>query len=70
MKITDVQTLLYETLAHAFATKPGLGIDIDELALTRKPFGWATPVGLGSLWKSNPLMKWPDHCLRPGRANP
>ena len=70
MKITDVQTLPYETLAHAFATKPGLGIDIDEVALTRKPFEWKKPMGLGSRWKSNPPMKRPDHCLLPGRASP
>ena len=70
MKITDVHTLPYETLAHAFATQPGLGIDIDENALTRKPFEWKKPVGLGSLWKSNPLMKRPDFCNLPGRDNP
>ena len=72
MKITDLQTLPYETLAHDFVTQPGLGIDIDidEVALTRKPFEWKKPVGLGSLWKSNPLMKRPDHCLLPGRDTP
>ena len=74
MKITDVKMLPYETGAHDFATKRGLGIDIDidtdEKALTRKPFEWKKPVGPGSLWKSNPLMKRPDHCLLPGRANP
>ena len=74
MKITDVKTLPYETLAHDFVTKPGLGIDIDididENALTRKPFEWKKPVGLGSLWKSKPLMKGPDHCLLPGRDHP
>ena len=48
-------------------TKPGLGIDIDEKALTRKPFEWKKPLGLGSLWKSNPLMKRPDLCHLPGR---
>ena len=68
MKIIAVQTMLCETRAHDFATKPG--IDIDEEALTRKPFGWKKPVGLGSRRKSNPLMKRPDHCLLPGRANP
>ena len=51
-------------------TKPGLGIDIDEKALTRKPFEWKKPLGLGSLWKPNPLMKRPDHCLLPARDNP
>ena len=50
-------------------TKPGLGIDIDEKALTRKPFEWKKSLGLGSLWKSNPLMKRPDHCHLPGRDN-
>ena len=70
MKITDVQTFPCETLAHDFATKPGLGLDIDEKALTRKPFEWKKPVGLGSLWKSKPLMKRPDHGLLPGRDNP
>ena len=74
MKITDLQTFTYETLAHAFVTKPGLGIDIDididEKVLTRKPFEWKKPVGLGSLWKSKPLMKRPDHCLRPGSDHP
>ena len=72
MKITDLQALPYETLAHAFVTKPGIDIDIDidENALTRKPFEWKKPMGLGSLWKSKPLMKRPDHGLLPGRANP
>ena len=74
MKITAVQRFPCETRAHDFATKSGLGIDIDididENALTRKPFEWKKPVGPGSLWKSNPLMKRPDHCLLPGRANP
>ena len=70
MKITDVQTWPCETRAHDFVTKPGLGIDIDELALTRKPFEWKKPMGLGSRWKSDPPMKRPDHCLLPGRANP
>ena len=51
-------------------TKPGLGIDIDEKALTRKPFEWNKPLGLGSLWKSNPLMKRPNTCFLPGRDNP
>ena len=50
-------------------TKPGLGIDIDEKALTRKPFEWKKSLGLGSLWKSNPLMNRPDHCHLPGRDN-
>ena len=63
MKNIAVQTLPCEARAHDFATKPG--IDIDEKALTLKPFEWATPVGLGSLWKSNPLMKRPDHCAWP-----
>ena len=51
-------------------TKPGLGIDIDEKALKGQPFEWKKPVGLGSLWKSNPLMKRPDFCNLPGRDNP
>ena len=72
MKITAVQRFPCETRAHAFATTPGLGIDIgiDERALTRKPFEWKKAARLGSHWKSNPLMKRPDHCLLPGRDNP
>ena len=61
MKITDAQTLPYETLAHAFATKPGLGIDIDENALTRKPFSWRPALVLRHMWKTNPLLQKPTH---------
>lgn len=53
-----------DTLLNAMA-----GIDIDEQVLTRKPFEWKKPLGLGRLWKSNPLMKRPDICHLPGRDN-
>ena len=50
-------------------TKPGLGIDLDEKALTRRPFQWKSPLALGSLWKTNPLIQKTDH-LVPGRKRP
>ena len=40
-------------------TKPGLGIDIDEKALTRKPFAWKSSLVLRSLWKTSPLLQMP-----------
>lgn len=38
-------------------TRPGLGIDLDEAALTRKPFAWKSPLVLQSLWKRSPLLQ-------------
>jgi galactonate dehydratase len=35
-------------------TKPGLGIDIDEKALTKKPFTYKPGCGLGGLWGKDP----------------
>ena len=40
-------------------TKPGLGIDLDEKVLTRKPFAWKSPLVLKSLWKPSPLLQRP-----------
>jgi galactonate dehydratase len=34
-------------------TKPGLGIDLDENALTRKPFSYKPGLALGRLWNSD-----------------
>ena len=42
-------------------TKPGLGIDIDENALTRKPFAWRPALVLRHMWKTNPLLQKPNH---------
>ena len=43
-------------------TKPGLGIDLDENALTRKPFAWKPALSLGRLWKTdNRVMQYPNY---------
>jgi len=43
-------------------TKPGLGIDLDEKALTAKPFSWKPGLSLGRLWKQeNSLMRYPNY---------
>lgn len=41
-------------------TKPGLGIDLDERELTRRPFEWRSPLAFGSLWKTSPLIHRTD----------
>ena len=40
-------------------TKAGLGVDLDEKVLTRKPFAWKSPLVLNSLWKPSPLLQRP-----------
>ena len=50
-------------------TKPGLGIDIDEKELTRRPFEWRSALHLGSLYKVNPLIQKTDRVL-PARNRP
>ena len=43
-------------------TKPGLGIDLDEMVLTRKPFSWKPALSLGRLWKTNKdLLNYPNY---------
>ena len=43
-------------------TKPGLGIDLDEKALTGKPFAWKPALSLGRLWRSeNSVIQYPNY---------
>ena len=43
-------------------TKPGLGIDLDEETLTRKPFAWKPALSLGRLWKTdNRVLQYPNY---------
>ena len=42
-------------------TTPGLGVDLDEKALTRKPFAWRPALVLRHMWKTSPLLQKQAH---------
>ena len=58
--LKDASVLLPKDGFIDLPTQPGLGIDLDEQALTRKPFAWKSALVLKSLWKPSPLLQRPQ----------